>query len=111
MAETRITGRSGAITITGDGYGFGSIQTGPPILPEPPRQEDRKLDRAQLKKKFGASDEELAEIMEIPGFPAPASKTHGVGSWVVTPKWSERGIDRFVADKRADAEKTLRLLG
>ena len=45
--------------------------------PEPPRQEDRMLDRAALRKKFNADAAELEEIIGLPGFPSASRTSSG----------------------------------
>jgi hypothetical protein len=109
-SETRILGRDGVVTVHTDNYGFGSIVTGPPSRPEPPRREDRKLDRAALKKKLKLTDAELEEVFGLEEFPTAARRT-SVGSWSITLVWSEAAVDRWIKKKRALAATITRLLG
>ena len=91
-------------------YGH-TLVVGPPDRPEPVREEVRNLSRKELKKKFGASDAGLEEIMATPGFPPSTARRQALGEWVVTLLWSEHVVDRWVEEQRAMAAKITRLLG
>ena len=87
-----------------------TLIVGPPDRPEPPRVEDKRLTRAQVRKKWGITDDELQELMDMPGFPA-SMKRIPLGEWGLILVWSESLLDRFAADKRALAAQITRLLG
>ena len=111
MAEQRIPGRDGSVTIVSDSYApFGEIQVGPPIRPEPVRATDQKFNRKQLGKYLNSSDDELQELMDLPGFPA-AGRRFPAGAWGVELIWSQQAVDRWVSDQRALAAKITRLVG
>jgi hypothetical protein len=81
-----------------------------PDPPEPPRREDRKLDRKALRKKLKLTDAELDEALALAGFPAAGQRVT-YGGWGTTPIWSETAVDRWVEKQRALAATITRLLG
>jgi hypothetical protein len=87
-----------------------TLVVGPPDRPEPVRKQDRKLTRKDLRTKFGATAEELDEIIAMEGFPA-AGKHAPFGAWTIELRWSENLVDAWRAKRRAEAARTLELIG
>ena len=110
MTETRIAGRDGTITIADSSYGFGSINVGLPARPEPPRVEDKKLDRKQVMRRFNCTDADFEAVQQF-GFPGSTDRRHHFGEWTVTLLWRELALNRWAADQREKAELILRLVG
>jgi hypothetical protein len=108
--QRRTIGRTGTVTIVSDSYSpFGELPN-IPDPPEPPRHEDRKLDRKGLRKKLELTDAELDEAFGLPEFPAAGQRVT-YGGWGTTPVWSESAVDRWVEKQRTLAATTTRLLG
>ena len=107
MAETQIVGRTGTISIVSDSFApFGERIVGlPEPADDPGRWHPKMLSQSDLKKRYGASDEELLELWPLScGFPKPtrtATRTF-VASWRVEQirEWSTEKIDEWEAGIR-----------
>jgi hypothetical protein len=108
MAEQRIAGKDGSTTVISDSYGFGSVQVGPPIRPEPPRVESPWIDKPRLLKKLGFTEEDFVEAQQYE-FPI-AAKRPQIGGWAITLVWRESQIDEWVDRMRASIAARQRLI-
>ena len=107
--DQKIVHADGSATVISDGYGFGSIQVGPPARPEPTRVEPRRLIRAEVLRKFRWTDRDL-EVAERFGLP-PAARRIERGRFTLTPIWREDLLDRWALDQREKAATILQLVG